>query len=94
MPTGTNSAKFVATSSEINLIDNLLEKESVTRDYLTALLQQKQDHFKSDVIGHQVEVIPVVFVYLSVLIVSSLNIIFTLVGGWTLIRQGKYSKET
>ncbi|MCK5726034.1 MAG: hypothetical protein KAH22_04300 [Thiotrichaceae bacterium] len=87
IPVGEHTAKSITTSTELHLLNNLLKKESITKENLHSLIHERQRHFKGTIISSQLESLPIAVIYFTLLAVNSLNIIFIILGFYYLQRK-------
>jgi len=82
IPVGEHTARYVVTNTELHILKELLKNESINKSEIQSLINKKTRPFKGVVIGAQLESIPTSFIYLSLLILNSLNILFVLICFW------------
>ena len=86
IPVGEHTAKYIVASTELHTLTELLKKESINKNTIQSLINEKTRPFKGVVIGAQIEAIPKEFIFLSLLILNALNIIFILIYFWYIRR--------
>lgn len=84
IPAGEHTAKYIVANTELNILNDLLKKDSINKDEIQSLINKKTKLFKGAVIEAQIESIPKGFIFLSLLILNALNIIFVLISIWYL----------
>ncbi len=82
IPVGEHTAKYIVASTELYTLKELLKKESINKNEIQSLINEKTKPFKGVVIGAQIESIPRELIFLSLLILNALNIIFVLIYFW------------
>lgn len=82
IPVGENTARYIVANTELYLLKELLKKESIDKDVIQSLINEKTRPFKGAVISSQIELIPTSFIYLLLLILNTLNILFVLISFW------------
>lgn len=92
IPAGEHTEKYIVTNTELHILKELLKKDSVNKDEIQSLINEKTKHFKGVVIGYQLESIPMSFIYLALLILNALNILFVLISSWY-IRNNAITKS-
>jgi len=94
IPVGEHTAKSLVASAEIELLKELLEKESTTKENLQSLIHERYNNFKDDVLSSQLHSLSTSFIFLALLIVNSLNIIFIVLGFWYFRSRYQVNKKT
>ena len=84
IPVGEHTARHIVASTELHTLKELLKSESINKNEIQSLINEKTEPFKGVVIGSQLESIPTSFIYLSLLILNALNILFVLICFWYL----------
>ena len=87
IPVGEHTAKYIVTNTELYILKELLKKETINKNEIQSLINEKTKPFKGVVIGSQLESIPMSFIYLSLLILNTLNILFVLICFWYLRKK-------
>lgn len=87
IPVGELTEKDIITSTELYILNDLLNKEQVNKDTVRALIGERMVYFKDDVLSSQIESMPVGFIYFSLLVLNILNIIFMFIGLWHVKKQ-------
>ena len=82
IPVGEHTAKYIVANTELYTLKELLKKESIDKNDIQSLINEKTRPFKGVVIGAQIESIPKDFIFLSLLILNALNIIIVLICFW------------
>ena len=82
IPVGEHTAKYIITNTEIYTLKELLKNESINKNEIQSIINEKTKPFKGVVIGAQIESIPKDFIFIALLILNSLNILFVIIGLW------------
>ena len=82
IPVGEHTAKYIVASTELYTLRELLKKESINKNKIQSLINEKTRPYKGVVISAQIESIPKEFIFLALLILNALNIIFVLICFW------------
>jgi len=82
IPVGEHTARYIVTNTELHTFKELLKNESINKSVIQSLINEKTKPFKGHVISAQIESIPTSFIYLSLLILNTLNILFVLIYFW------------
>ncbi len=82
IPVGENTARYIVANTELYILKELLKNESINKNAIQSLINEKTRPFKGVVIGAQIESIPTTFIYLSLLLLNTLNILFVLISFW------------
>ena len=82
IPAGEHTTRYIIANTELYTLRELLKKESINKNEIQSLINKKMKPFKGIVIDSQLESIPKDFVFLSLIILNTLNIIFVLICFW------------